>query len=180
VYLVWKICRLTSEESGRLFGMTYSAISHILSSMQTRLTTCPCIIRGKELAVSSLNHCGLTGPHPSHRRRLNGILFMSANHTRLLSSRSGMFRQEPLGSPMLAWLLRCRCLTRYCLRPQEDEVALVFNAPPILPAPNKKGSAPSKISRFSGLRARFRARTLYLVRLATLLSLCESCFRALD
>jgi len=36
VYLVWKICRLSNEESGRLFGMTYSAISHILSSMRTR------------------------------------------------------------------------------------------------------------------------------------------------
>jgi len=32
VYLVWKICRLPNEENGRLFGMTYSAISHILSS----------------------------------------------------------------------------------------------------------------------------------------------------
>jgi len=37
VYLVWKICRLPNEESGRLFGMTYSAISHILSSMRTRM-----------------------------------------------------------------------------------------------------------------------------------------------
>jgi hypothetical protein len=106
--------------------------------------------------------------------------FMSAIHTRLLSSRSGMFRQEPLGFPMLAWLLRCRCLTRYCLRPREDEMALVFVAPPILPAPNKKGSAPSKISQFSGLRGRFRAHTLYLVRLANLLNLCEGCLRTVD
>jgi len=37
VYLVWKICSLSNEESGRLFGMTYSAISHILSSMRTRM-----------------------------------------------------------------------------------------------------------------------------------------------
>jgi REP element-mobilizing transposase RayT len=37
VYLVWKTCMLTNEETGRLFGMTYSAISHILSSMRTRL-----------------------------------------------------------------------------------------------------------------------------------------------
>ncbi len=29
VYLVWKICILSNEETGRLFGMTYSAISHI-------------------------------------------------------------------------------------------------------------------------------------------------------
>jgi len=50
-------------------------------------------------------------------------------------------------------------------------MALVFNAPLILPAPNTRGSAPSKISRFSGLRGRFRAHTLYLVRLANLLKL---------
>jgi hypothetical protein len=37
VYLVWKICILSNEETGRLFGMTYSAISHILSSMRTRM-----------------------------------------------------------------------------------------------------------------------------------------------
>ena len=54
--------------------------------------------------------------------------------------------QEPLGYiPMLAWLLQCRCLTRYCLRPREDGLVLVVNAPPMLPAPIVKGSAPSKI-----------------------------------
>jgi len=37
VYLVWKTCRLSNEETGRLFGMTYSAISHILSSMRIRM-----------------------------------------------------------------------------------------------------------------------------------------------
>ncbi len=37
VYLVWKICILSNEEKGRLFGMTYSAISHILSSMRARM-----------------------------------------------------------------------------------------------------------------------------------------------
>lgn len=37
VYLVWKICILSNEETGRLFGMTYSAISHILCSMRTRM-----------------------------------------------------------------------------------------------------------------------------------------------
>ena len=37
VYLVWKSCMLTNEETGLLFGMTYSAISHILSSMRTRM-----------------------------------------------------------------------------------------------------------------------------------------------
>ena len=37
VYLVWKICILSDEETGRLSGMTYSAISHILSSIRTRM-----------------------------------------------------------------------------------------------------------------------------------------------
>ena len=37
VYLVWKRCMLSNEQTGRLFGMTYSAISHILSSMRTRM-----------------------------------------------------------------------------------------------------------------------------------------------
>ena len=37
VYLVWKISILSNEETGRLFGMSYSAISHILSSMRTRM-----------------------------------------------------------------------------------------------------------------------------------------------
>ncbi len=37
VYLVWKICILSNEETGRLFGMTYSAISHILNSKRTRM-----------------------------------------------------------------------------------------------------------------------------------------------
>jgi len=37
VYLIWKTCILTDEEAGRLFGMTYSAISHMLSSMRTRM-----------------------------------------------------------------------------------------------------------------------------------------------
>ena len=37
VYLVWKMCILSNEETGRLFSMTYSAISHILGSMRTRM-----------------------------------------------------------------------------------------------------------------------------------------------
>jgi hypothetical protein len=69
---------------------------------------------------------------------------------------------------MLAWLLQCRCPTRYCLRPREDGMILVFSVPAMLPAPCAMGSAPSKISQFSGLRVRFRARTLYLVGLAYL------------
>jgi hypothetical protein len=41
VYLVWKTCMLPNEETGRLFGMTYSAISHILSAMRTRINEEP-------------------------------------------------------------------------------------------------------------------------------------------
>ena len=37
VYLVWKTCTLSNEETGRLFGMTYSSVSHILSSMRTKM-----------------------------------------------------------------------------------------------------------------------------------------------
>ena len=37
IYLVRTICILSNEETGRLFGMTYSAISHILSSMRNRM-----------------------------------------------------------------------------------------------------------------------------------------------
>jgi hypothetical protein len=82
---------------------------------------------------------------------------------------------------MLAWLLQCRCLARYCLRPREDGMALVSNAPPILPAPNTIGSAPSKISRFSELRGRFRANTLYLAKLAYLPKLSKhTCGRLTD
>ncbi len=36
VYLVWKICILANKETRRLFGMTYSATSHLLSSIRTR------------------------------------------------------------------------------------------------------------------------------------------------
>ena len=34
---VYLTCTLTNDETGRLFGMTYSAVSHILSSMRTRI-----------------------------------------------------------------------------------------------------------------------------------------------
>ncbi|WDN88712.1 hypothetical protein BuS5_01680 [Desulfosarcina sp. BuS5] len=37
VYLVWKECMLPNEETGRLFGITYSAVSHILKSMRGRM-----------------------------------------------------------------------------------------------------------------------------------------------
>ena len=70
------------------------------------------------LAASSLNHCGHTGLHPSHRRHLTASFYV-AGHTRLLSLRSRMLHQGPLGDfPMLAWLLHRRCQARCCLRPR--------------------------------------------------------------
>jgi hypothetical protein len=37
VYAVWKTCMLPNEEIGRIFGMSYSAIRHILGFMQNRI-----------------------------------------------------------------------------------------------------------------------------------------------
>lgn len=43
VYLLWQTCSLTNEENGRLFGMTYSAVSRVLNSMRTRLKEEPSV-----------------------------------------------------------------------------------------------------------------------------------------
>ena len=37
VFSVWNTGLLTNEEIGRLFGMTYSAVSHIVSSIRLRI-----------------------------------------------------------------------------------------------------------------------------------------------
>jgi hypothetical protein len=37
VYLVWQMCFLTNEETGRLFGMTYSSVSRVINAMRLRL-----------------------------------------------------------------------------------------------------------------------------------------------
>jgi hypothetical protein len=37
VYPVWKTCMLPNEEIGRIFGMSYSAIRHILDFMRARI-----------------------------------------------------------------------------------------------------------------------------------------------
>ena len=37
VFILWQTCALTNEETGRLFGITYSAASRILDSMRTRV-----------------------------------------------------------------------------------------------------------------------------------------------
>ena len=113
----------------------------------------------------------ITDSHPSHRRLLALLLLRWPTIPGYYPLDLGCFARDLWAVPMLAWLLRCRCLTRYCLRPREDGILLVFIALSMLPAPNTKGSATSKISRFSGLRGRFRAFTLYLDRLAYLLDL---------
>ena len=45
VYLVWQTCLLTNEETGQLFGMTYSAVSRILNSMRNRLKKEPDLLK---------------------------------------------------------------------------------------------------------------------------------------
>jgi len=37
IFSVWKTGLLTNEEIGRLFGMTYSSVSHIVSSIRLRI-----------------------------------------------------------------------------------------------------------------------------------------------
>jgi len=64
VYLVWKTCMLPNQETGRLFGLTYSAVSHILSSMRTRINKEP-DLRNKYNHLYSL--CKMR--HPSEDER---------------------------------------------------------------------------------------------------------------
>ena len=70
---------------------------------------------------------------------------------------SQCFTKNLWGLPMLAWLLRCRCPTRCCLRPRGVGVALVSSVPVAWPAPDEIGSARSQNYEFSELRVRFRA-----------------------
>jgi hypothetical protein len=39
VYPVWKTCMLPNKETGRVLGMIYRAVSHILSSMRISVET---------------------------------------------------------------------------------------------------------------------------------------------
>jgi hypothetical protein len=71
--------------------------------------------------------------------------------------------------PMLAWLLRCRCPTRCCLRPRGGRISLVCIAISVSLALTSTRSAHSQNSIFSGLRGRFRAFTLHLAGPANLL-----------
>ena len=53
VYLLRKTCMPTNEGIGRIFGMTHSAVSRILSSMRTRLQTDSDLVR-KDNHIGSL------------------------------------------------------------------------------------------------------------------------------
>ncbi len=44
VYLVWQKCLLTNEETGKLFNLTYSAVSRVINSMRTRLKREPVLV----------------------------------------------------------------------------------------------------------------------------------------
>jgi putative transposase len=45
VYLIWQTCGLTNEETGKLFGMTYSAVRRVLTSMRNRLKDEPALLK---------------------------------------------------------------------------------------------------------------------------------------
>ena len=109
--------------------------------------------------------CGCTGLHPSHRRLLAASFYIG-DHTRLLSSRSGMLSPRTFGVFSDARLVTPTSLSCSMLSATPGcQSALVSNAPSVLPAPIIKGSAQSQNSVFSGLWVRFRAHTLHLARL---------------
>ena len=97
--------------------------------------------------------------------------FMSANHTRLLSSWSGMLRQEPLRFSD-ACLVTSMSLSNSILSetPGGWNGTRLYRTTHIACAHRDRiGTLQNSV--FSGLRGRFRAYTLYLVRLANLLKL---------
>jgi hypothetical protein len=59
-----------------------------------------------ELAVSSLNHCGLTDSHPSHRRLTAALLLRWPTIPGYYPLDPGCFTRNLRDVPMLAWLLR--------------------------------------------------------------------------
>jgi hypothetical protein len=111
----------------------------------------------------------LSGTHPSHRRLLTSSCYVGPPYSAtILSIRDASPRtlglsdarlvtSSPSSSSMLSGTPGGRFL-------------LVYSAIPVSPAPNPKGSARSQNSSFSGLWVRFRAYTLHLAKLATLLS----------
>ena len=104
----------------------------------------------RELAASSLNHCGHTGLHPSHRRLLAASFYVGRPYSVTIPSIQddsprafGLFSDARLVTPSS---LSCSMLsaTPGC------RSALVFNAPSVLPAPVIKGSALSQKFEFLG------------------------------
>ena len=102
------------------------------------------------LAASSLNHCGHTGLHPSHRRLLVASFYVGRPYSVTIPSiwddsprTFGLFSDARLVTPSS---LSCSMLsaTPGC------RLALVSNAPSVLPAPIIKGSAHSQKSRIIG------------------------------
>lgn len=53
VYLIWKTYVLSGKETGQLFGITCSAVSHILSSMRTRMQKEP-VLRVKHKHIFTM------------------------------------------------------------------------------------------------------------------------------
>jgi len=37
IYLLWKACGLTNEQIGQLYGLSYSAVSHVVRSAKVRM-----------------------------------------------------------------------------------------------------------------------------------------------
>ena len=71
------------------------------------------------LAASSLNHCGYTGLHPSHRRLLVASFYVGRPYSVTIPTTWDAFTKNLwVPFPMLAWLLHRRCHARCCLRPR--------------------------------------------------------------
>ena len=121
------------------------------------------------LAASSLNHCGLTGSHPSHRRHPAASFYVGRPYSATIPSIRDA-SPRTWGFPMRAWLLHRRCQARCCLGPRGAGNHLPIAQFPFRLRPLSKDRHIPKIHCFSGLRGRFRAHTLHLARLAYLLS----------
>ncbi len=79
------------------------------------------------------------------------------------------FTQNLWDLPMLAWLLRCRCPTRCCLRPRGAEYRSSVSLYPFRLRSHRQDQHAPKISSSRGCWGRFRAHTLHLAGLAYLL-----------
>jgi len=118
------------------------------------------------LAASSLNHCGHTGPHPSHRRLLATSFYIGWPYSATIA----LIRNV---SPRTFGISDARLVTSQSLsnsmlsETPGGRIRLVNNVLSGSPALLLTRSAHSQNSIFSGLRGRFRAHTLHLDGLAT-------------